>query len=106
MSAISPLPVCSEVAQQAQFSAVPKPMSRFADYLEIVKPRISLMVLLTVSCGYVLGMESPSVSFTLLHACLGIAVVAFGSSAVNQWIERETDGRMRRTMNRPLMMEQ
>jgi len=72
------------------------PGARVADYTEIAKPRISLMVLLTVSCGYVLGMESASVSFTLIHACLGIAVVAIGSSATNQWIERETDGRMLR----------
>jgi protoheme IX farnesyltransferase len=77
-------------------------LSRLADYTEIAKPRISLMVLITVSCGYLLGLESGSVSLTLLQACLGIAVVAIGSSATNQWIERETDGRMRRTMNRPL----
>ncbi len=99
MSAMSPLPVCPDVAKSAVF---PRSLNRLADYKEIVKPRISLMVLLTVSCGYVLGMESPAVSISLLHACLGIAVVAVGSSAVNQWIERETDGRMRRTMNRPL----
>ena len=97
MSAISPLPVCPEVSKPSDAAS-----SRIADYLEIAKPRISLMVLVTVSCGYLLGMETSSVSVTLLHACLGIAVVAVGSSAVNQWIERETDGRMRRTMNRPL----
>ena len=102
MSAISPLPICADVTKRSQFGAVPSLLSRLADYIEIAKPRISLMVLLTVSCGYVLGMETSSVSITLMHACLGIAVVAVGSSAVNQWIERETDGRMRRTMNRPL----
>jgi len=102
MSATSPLPVCTDVAKPAGFGALSKLFSRVADYTEIAKPRISLMVLVTVSCGYVLGMESASVSVTLWHACLGIAVVAFGSSAVNQWIERETDGRMHRTMNRPL----
>ena len=102
MSAISPLPVCPDVAKNTQFGAVSRFSSRFADYMEIVKPRISLMVLLTVSCGYILGMESSTISFTLVHACLGIAIVAVGSSAANQWYERETDGRMRRTMNRPL----
>lgn len=102
MSAISPLPACPGTAKPAEFGYVACTMARLADYTEIAKPRISLMVLLTVSCGYVLGMESTSVSVTLLHACLGIAIVAVGSSATNQWIERETDGRMRRTMNRPL----
>ncbi len=102
MSATSPLPICPTPAKPAEFGWVARVLSRIADYTEIAKPRISLMVLVTVSCGYVLSMETPIVAFTLIHACLGIAVVAVGSSAVNQWIESETDGRMRRTMNRPL----
>ena len=102
MSAVSPLPACTDVAKSAPVGISAVILSRLADYIEIAKPRISLMVLLTVSCGYVLGMETSTVSVTLLHACLGIAVVAIGSSAVNQWIERKTDGRMRRTANRPL----
>ena len=102
MSAISPLPVCPDVAKPSHDSLTSSILSRVSDYVEIAKPRISLMVLVTVSCGFVLGMETVSVSGTLFHACLGIAVVAVGSSAVNQWIERDTDGRMRRTMNRPL----
>lgn len=77
--------------------------SRLSDYVEIAKLRISVMVLMTVSVGYLLSMDSISIGFVpLMHACLGVAVVAIGSSAVNQWIERETDGRMRRTRNRPL----
>jgi protoheme IX farnesyltransferase len=102
MSAISHLPTCTEVTKPSPSGIVAVLLSRLADYTEIAKPRISLMVLLTVSCGYMLGMETSSVSITLLHACFGIAVVAVGSSAVNQWIERKTDGQMRRTMNRPL----
>ncbi|WP_373650792.1 MULTISPECIES: heme o synthase [unclassified Schlesneria] len=102
MSAVTPLPACPDVTKTASVSVASPLLSRLADYVEIAKPRISLMVLLTVSCGYVLGMETTSVSLTLAHACLGIAVVAVGSSAVNQWIERKTDARMRRTMNRPL----
>ena len=102
MSAISPLPVCPDVAKPSHDTLISSISARVCDYVEIAKPRISLMVLLTVSCGFVLGMETTSVSVTLFHACLGIAVVAVGSSAVNQWIERKTDGPMRRTMNRPL----
>jgi protoheme IX farnesyltransferase len=101
MSAISPL-VCPSTAKPAEFGWVARTLSRLADYTEIAKPRISVMVLLTVSCGYLLAIESSPVTFTLLRACVGIAVVAIGSSAINQWIERETDARMHRTMNRPL----
>ena len=103
MSVASQIPVSPKaVVKPAEFGFLSSVMSRVSDYKEIVKPRISLMVLLTVSCGYILGIESAAVNLTLLNACLGIAVVAVGSSAVNQWIERKTDGQMRRTMHRPL----
>jgi len=79
--------------------------SRVADYIEIAKLRISLMVLMTVSVGYLLALDATATRFLpLLHACVGVAVVAIGASAINQWIERVTDGRMRRTRNRPLPM--
>lgn len=76
--------------------------SRVADYLEIAKLRISVMVLMTVSVGYVLALQEAASYVPLLHACLGVSLSAIGASAVNQWIERKTDARMRRTMNRPL----
>jgi len=66
MSAISPLPVCPDVVKPSSESVVSPLLSRLADYVEIAKPRISLMVLLTVSCGFVLGMETATVSITLL----------------------------------------
>lgn len=77
-------------------------VSRVADYIEIAKLRISLMVLMTVSVGYILALQEAASYVPLLHACLGVSLSAIGASAVNQWIERKTDGRMRRTMNRPL----
>lgn len=103
MSAITPVPTTrSAVAGVAKPGLSQLLASRVADYIEIAKPRISLMVLLTVTVGYLLGVEGTWNPLTLVHACIGIALVAMGSSALNQWIERETDGRMRRTMNRPL----
>ncbi|MDB5343754.1 MAG: protoheme farnesyltransferase [Schlesneria sp.] len=97
MSAISTpnRPVVAVVAPSAA-------VSRLADYIEIAKLRISLMVLMTVSVGYVLALQEAASYVPLLHACLGVSLSAIGASAVNQWIERKTDGRMRRTMNRPL----
>jgi protoheme IX farnesyltransferase len=77
-------------------------VSRLADYIEIAKLRISLMVLMTVSVGYVLALQEAASYVPLLHACLGVSLSAIGASAINQWIERKTDGRMRRTMNRAL----
>ncbi len=81
--------------------------SRLADYLELSKPRIAVMVLITVAVGFLVGQQGPwgleAASLAKLwHAWIGIAVVAAGSSALNQWWEQHTDARMRRTMTRPL----
>jgi protoheme IX farnesyltransferase len=77
-------------------------LARVAHYAVIVKPRISVMVLFTVSVGYVLGSAGNWQLIPLLHALLGIALVAAGSSALNQSLEVESDARMRRTADRPL----
>jgi protoheme IX farnesyltransferase len=78
------------------------PVSRLADYLELIKPRIAVMVLVTVTVGYALGSSGTLEFGPLLCALLGIALVASGSSALNQFIERASDGWMPRTANRPL----
>ncbi len=77
-------------------------LARTADYTAIAKPRISLLVLVTVAVGYVLGSAGDWQPFPLLHALFGIALVAAGSSALNQLLERRTDSRMHRTADRPL----
>lgn len=76
--------------------------SRLGDYVELTKPRISVMVLLSVSVGFALGSQGAVEIPQLAHALLGIALVAAGSSALNQFIERETDRLMPRTARRPL----
>ncbi len=76
--------------------------SRFADYLEITKPRISVMVLITVCVGYALGSFGVWNVGVLLHALFGISLVATASSALNQFIERDSDALMHRTANRPI----
>lgn len=76
---------------------------RIADYLELVKPRIAAMILLTVTVGFALGSKSGDWRLgKLIGALTGIALVAAASGAFNQLIERHTDGRMARTANRPL----
>jgi heme o synthase len=76
--------------------------ARLADYLILTKPRIAVLALLTVSAGYALGSADQWRLVPLLHALFGIALVAAASSALNQYFERETDARMRRTADRPL----
>lgn len=75
---------------------------RIADYLELAKPRIAAMVLLTVTVGYTLGSGGTWTFASLASALVGIGLVATASGAFNQLIERHTDALMARTANRPL----
>ena len=76
--------------------------TRVADYLELTKPRIAVMVLLTALVGFFLGSPGGMAIATLLHALIGTALVAGGASAMNQFLERDLDARMRRTEKRPV----
>src|SRR6185369_1479371 len=71
------------------------------DYLELSKSRIVMMVLITTAAGYLIG--APHVdAVALLNVLLGTALVAAGTNALNQYVEREHDAKMRRTRLRPL----
>jgi protoheme IX farnesyltransferase len=76
--------------------------SRSADYLELTKPNIVGMILVTVAAGFYLAAPGAVNGLLLLHTLLGSAMVAAGSNALNQVLERRIDARMRRTENRPL----
>jgi protoheme IX farnesyltransferase len=82
--------------------ALATPASRLADYAELSKPRITLMVVLTTAAGFYLGAGEHIELLVLLHALLGTGVIAAAASALNQVIERDSDARMLRTRTRPL----
>src|SRR5262249_31496513 len=75
---------------------------RLAAYLALTKPRIAVLVLVTVATGFLLGGRGAADPSTLFLTMIGTALVAGGASAWNQYLERDRDGRMRRTANRPL----
>jgi len=69
---------------------------------DLVKARLTTLVLLTTFVGFFMGERGP-MNFTLMfHALAGTALVAAGAAALNQLLEREYDAKMRRTKNRPL----
>jgi protoheme IX farnesyltransferase len=72
------------------------------DYVALTKPRITFLVLVTTATGYYLGSESGVDLTRLFNTLLGTALVAAGTGAMNQVLERDVDGRMNRTRNRPL----
>ncbi len=71
-------------------------------YVSLTKPRIAVMVLLTVAVGYGLGARGQGALSAWLGVLLGTGLIAGGASAWNQVIERRRDARMRRTLSRPL----
>lgn len=76
---------------------------RWADLVELTKPRITLMVVLTTALGaYLAGPHSPFPLLRLVHALVGVALLAGGAAALNQVVERQADARMRRTAQRPI----
>jgi protoheme IX farnesyltransferase len=81
---------------------LPLPRSRVADYLELTKARVAVLVLFTVGAGFWLGSRGAPDLASLLHTVCATALVAAGASALNQLLERNTDALMRRTEGRPL----
>ena len=75
---------------------------RLAAYVELTKPRITFLIVLTSAAGF--GLATPGrVNYAaLLSSMVGIALLSSGIAALNQYMERDLDGLMRRTVNRPL----
>lgn len=75
---------------------------RWRDFLELTKPRITLMVGVTTLVGFLLASRGGADPWVLLATLLGTALLGSGASALNQVLEVDADSRMRRTENRPL----
>ena len=71
------------------------------DYLELSKSRIVMMVLITTAAGYFFAATHVD-WMLLLNTLIGTALVAAGTNALNQYIERDHDAKMQRTRLRPL----
>jgi len=79
--------------------------SLLSDYIVLVKPRVSLMVIIYAAASFYLGSLASGISpfhLGLIKALFGISLVTAGSSVLNQALERTTDRRMPRTADRPM----
>jgi protoheme IX farnesyltransferase len=75
------------------------------DYAELTKLRVTALVVMTAWCGFYFGSLKSGVSalsWGLFHALLGIGLVSGGTAALNEVMEHDIDGQMRRTAQRPL----
>lgn len=78
------------------------PAARWNDLVELTKPRITFMVVLTAAVGFILPSTGPLPLGLFFHALAATGVLVSGASTLNQVLERETDARMHRTANRPI----
>jgi len=76
--------------------------TRVLDLAELVKARLTLLVLMTTAAGFYLGAQSPINYAALFHVVFGTAGAAAGAAALNQWWERKLDALMCRTRTRPV----
>jgi protoheme IX farnesyltransferase len=83
----------------------PRPLTvsgKLAAFMDLTKPRITMLVVLTAAAGFCLGSRQGVDYVRLLHMALGITLLSSGISTLNQYIERDLDRLMRRTEARPL----
>ncbi len=75
---------------------------RAADFFELAKPRVVLMVLITAFVGFYVGSAALPDYLRLINMLLGTALAAGGTLALNQFMERQGDALMQRTRHRPI----
>ncbi|HEY0430483.1 MAG TPA: heme o synthase [Pyrinomonadaceae bacterium] len=74
-------------------------------FMILAKPEITLMVMISAGVASLLASDSLRI-IVLVHSVVGIGLLAAGASVLNQFSERDLDGRMRRTARRPLPAEE
>src|SRR5271154_3345702 len=92
--------LASPRAQDGRFSG-----ATFSDYWALTKPEVNFLILITTGIGFYLGCGNearPLSVISLFNTLLGTLLVASGTGALNQYLEREFDAQMRRTARRPL----
>jgi len=71
-------------------------------YVALTKPDVTFLVVITTVSGFYLGSSGPLNWLALMHTLCGTLLVAGGTAALNQYVERDMDAVMRRTASRPL----
>jgi protoheme IX farnesyltransferase len=84
-------------------------MIKFSDYFELMKPRITILVMVTSYLGFYLGLRSmgqyfftPEQILLFMHLMIGTFLTSSGAAVLNQVIEKDHDAKMKRTQNRPI----
>lgn len=82
-------------------NSAPASTATFRDYVELTKPRLSMLSVMTTLVGYYCT-RPPANAVKLALLFVGTSLAAGGVAALNQWLEHDTDARMKRTADRPI----
>lgn len=89
-------------AASGSSSGSPFPLARLADILELTKPRLTILSVVTVLLGFLMGQTGPFPWGRFIATLLGTTLVGAGAAALNQTMEWRADSRMVRTRTRPI----
>jgi protoheme IX farnesyltransferase len=78
---------------------------RIQDYTDLMKPGITTLVMVTALAGFYLGSGASVNLSVLIFTLTGVGLVAGGGGALNHYLERDADKKMKRTKSRPLPAE-
>lgn len=76
--------------------------SSVRDYVDLAKPRIVTMVMVTTALGFVVGATGAANMWLLILTVAGVGLATAGSAVLNNYLERDTDALMERTRHRAL----
>ena len=74
----------------------------YAAFIELTKPRITFLILVSTALGYYLGNTGQFEFFNFLITIIGTTLLAGGAGAINHYIEKDLDMLMDRTKSRPI----
>ena len=77
-------------------------MNVLKNYLELTKPKVVLMMLITAIVGMLLASKSLPSLYLVIISMIGIGLCASSAATINQIIDRNIDANMARTSKRPL----
>ena len=83
-------------------SEIVRPSTRILDYVELMKPELTGLSVLTTLCAFYLASEHPLDVWRMIWTGVGTLLVGGGAGALNQYVERTYDALMKRTERRPL----
>jgi protoheme IX farnesyltransferase len=90
------------MAAEIQVEKITGVRDRVGAFVELTKPRIAILLVLTSAAGFYLGTKGSFDVILFVNTLIAITLLAFGVAALNQYWERELDVLMTRTASRPL----